>query len=127
MVRSDPSQLLVESVTWTVTQASSGGGCGGTTYSGTISTQGSTQIQPNGSWYQTTTAGAHSGCLNGPAGTDFDLFLDRWTGSAWAQVASSEGTASLEQITFQAAAGYYRWRVLAFAGTGSYTFQLRRP
>jgi hypothetical protein len=127
MVRSDPSQLLVESVTWTVTQNGSGGSCGGTTFSGAIATQGGTQIQPNGTWYQTTVAGTHVGCLNGPSGTDFDLFLDRWTGSAWAQVASSEGLTSVERITFQASAGFYRWRVLAFSGTGSYTFQLQRP
>ena len=89
--------------------------------------QGSTQIQPNGTWYQSTVAGTHVGCLNGPGGTDFDLYLDRWNGSAWVQVAASDGSTSVESITYQATAGYYRWRVHAFSGTGSYTFQLQRP
>lgn len=103
------------------------GGCGGTTYTGSIGAQGSTQIQPNGTWYQSTAPGTHVGCLNGPAGADFDLFLDRWTGSAWSQVAASESPTAVEKITYQATAGYYRWRVVAFSGTGSYTFQLLRP
>jgi PKD repeat protein len=106
---------------------SSGSGCSGTIYTGTITTQGGEQIQPNGTWYQSTVAGTHTGCLNGPSGTDFDLYLDRWTGSAWAQVAASEGSTPVERITYQATAGYYRWRIRAFSGTGSYTFQLQRP
>lgn len=106
---------------------SSGGGCAGTTYTGTIATVGSEQIQPDGTWYQSTLAGPHVGCLTGPTGTDFDLYLDRWTGSAWSQVAASEGSTSVEQITYQGTAGYYRWRVKAYAGTGSYTFKLQRP
>jgi len=126
MVRSDPNHLLVDAVTWNVSK-SGGGGCAGTAFSGTITTQGDTQIQPNGSWYQSTVAGTHTGCLNGPAGADFDLFLDRWNGSAWTQVAASEGSTSVETIVFQGTAGFYRWRVLAFSGTGSYTFQLQRP
>lgn len=106
---------------------SSGTGCQGTIYNGTITTAGSTQIQPNGTWYQSTVAGTHRGCLNGPGNADFDLYLDRWTGSAWAQVAASDGSTSIESITYQATAGYYRWRVVSFSGTGSYTFQLQRP
>jgi PKD repeat protein len=105
---------------------SSGGGCGGTTFTGSIGTQGGTQIQPNGTWYQSA-AGTHVGCLNGPAGTDFDLYLDRWTGSAWAQVAASEGPTAVEKIIFQGTAGFYRWRIVAFSGTGAYTFALQRP
>jgi hypothetical protein len=102
-------------------------GCQGTIYNGTITTSGSTQIQPNGTWYQSTVAGTHRGCLNGPSGTDFDLYLDRWNGSAWVQVAASDGSTSVESITYQGTAGYYRWRVVSFSGTGSYTFQLQRP
>lgn len=105
----------------------SGGGCQGTAYTGTITTSGSTQIQPNGTWYESTVAGTHVGCLTGPSGTDFDLYLDRWTGSAWAQVAASESATPNESITYQATAGFYRWRVLAYSGTGSYTFRLQRP
>ena len=60
----------------------------GTIYTGTIATQGSTQIQPNGTWYQSTVAGHPCRAAStGPAGTDFDLYLDRWNGSTWVQVA----------------------------------------
>lgn len=106
---------------------SSGTGCGSETFSGTLSATGAEQIQPNGSWYQSTAAGTHIGCLNGPSGADFDLYLDRWNGSAWAQVAAGEGPTAVEKITYQATTGYYRWRIRAYSGTGSYTFLLQRP
>jgi PKD repeat protein len=108
-------------------QVTVGGTCGGTTHTGTITTAGSTQIQPGGTWYQSTVAGTHIGCLSGPGGTDFDLYLDRWNGSAWVEVAAASGPTSVEAITYAATAGFYRWRVHAFAGTGAYTFQLQRP
>jgi hypothetical protein len=111
-------------VSWTVTKSDA---CGGKSFSGTIHTQGGTQLQPTGGWYRSSVAGTHIGCLNGPAGADFNLFLDRWTGIAWRQVARSDGPTAVEKIVFQGTAGLYRWRVLAFAGTGSYSFQLQRP
>ena len=50
---------------------------------------GASQIQPNGTYYQTTVTGTHTGVLTGPAsGADFDLYLQKWNGTAWANVAS---------------------------------------
>ncbi len=105
----------------------SDGGCAGTTYTGTLSSQGSTQIQPNGTYYYSAAAGQHVGCLTGPANTDFDLYLDRWNGSSWAQVAKSDSPESSEKITYSGTVGYYRWRIKSYSGTGSYTFQLQKP
>jgi len=107
--------------------ATPGSGCGSETFTGTLSAVGAQQIQPNGSWYQTTLAGAHVGCLTGPSGADFDLYLDEWTGSAWAQVAAGEGPTAVETVAYAATAGYYRWRILSYSGTGGYTFLLKRP
>ena len=102
--------------------------CAGTTINGSFAgANGQSQIQPNGSWYQSTSAGTHSVCLQGPQGTDFDVYLDRWTGSAWQQVAKSESPTSVENITYAGSSGYYRFRVVNYAGVGPYTFTYQRP
>jgi len=101
--------------------------CGATSYSGTLSGTGDADLQPNGTYYQSTTSGVHKGCLTGPAGVDFDLYLLRWNGSAWAQVASSLGATATETITYNGTPGYYYWRILSYTGSGSYTFQLTKP
>jgi hypothetical protein len=101
--------------------------CGPETFTGTLSGTGAQQIQPNGSWYQSTVAGTHIGCLSGPSGANFNLYFDRWNGSAWVQVAASEGSTSSEKITFSATSGFYRWRIRSASGSGTYTFLLKRP
>jgi aqualysin 1 len=97
-----------------------------TLYSGTLSGAGDADIHPNGTYYQST-AGIHSGVLDGPAGADFDLALYRWNGFAWSRVAVSQGTTSDEAITYNGTAGYYYWRIYSYSGAGSYTFCLKRP
>jgi serine protease len=112
-----------------VTVSSGGGGApctNCTAYTGSLSGQGASQYQPNGSYYNAV-AGTHRGWLRGPAGTDFDLYLQRWNGLWWVTVAASEGTSSEEQITYAGSSGYYRWRVYAYSGSGAYTFWLQRP
>lgn len=108
--------------------------CGGnpppptcTTYTGSLSGTGASAVQPNGTWYQTTASGVHSGTLTGPAGADFDLYLRRWNGSAWVTVAASEGATSSESISFNGTAGYYHWRILSYSGSGSYSLCFSRP
>jgi hypothetical protein len=104
-----------------------GGGCsGGTTYTGTLSSGGQ-QFQPNGSWYQSTVSGTHSANLTGPASADFDLYLHRWNGSTWVTVAQSIGSTSTESVSYPGTAGYYRWRIHAYSGSGSYSVCTRRP
>lgn len=107
--------------------------CGGgpppscTTYSGSLSGTGAAAIQPNGTYYQSTVSGTHSGTLTGPASADFDLFLRKWNGSAWVNVAASEGSTSSETINYTGTAGYYYWRIYSYSGSGSYSLCIKRP
>jgi serine protease len=96
-------------------------------YTGTLSGTGDFDYHPNGSWYFSSVAGVHRGWLRGPAGTDFDLYLQRWNGFFWATVARSESATSEEQIAYSGTPGYYRWRINSFSGSGAYTFWLQRP
>jgi len=94
-------------------------------FSGSLSGTGSTQAQPNGTWYQTG-SGTHRGWLVGPTNADFDLELYRWTGR-WTLVAQSTSSNSEEFIEYNGASGYYYWRVRSYSGSGSYEFYLQRP
>ncbi|MFC4119198.1 S1 family peptidase [Nonomuraea zeae] len=103
-------------------------GCQGyeETYSGSL-TSNQSAYQPNGSYYQATVSGTHAACLDGPNGTDFDVYLQRWNGSTWAVVASATSPNPDETLSFNGTAGYYRYRVHAYSGSGSYTLGLNRP
>lgn len=95
-------------------------------YTGTLSGSGASAIQPNGSYYYSA-AGVHQGWLQGPSGTDFDLYLQRWNGANWVTVARAESTGSNESISYNGTAGYYRWRIYSYRGSGTYHFWLKRP
>jgi Zn-dependent metalloprotease len=56
--------------------------------------------------------------LEGPAGTDFDLRLYRWTGT-WTLVDSSLSTSSSEQVSYSST-GYYAIRANSYEGAGAY-------
>ncbi|WP_336210268.1 S1 family peptidase [Nonomuraea sp. LPB2021202275-12-8] len=96
------------------------------THTGSLSS-GQNAYQPNGSYYQSTTSGTHAGCLDGPNGTDFDLYLQKWNGSSWATVAQGITPNADETVSYSGTAGYYRYRVHAYSGSGSYTLGLNRP
>jgi len=98
-----------------------------TRYTGTLSGTGDFDIQPNGTWYFRSVSGTHRGWLSGPAGTDFDLYLQKWNGFLWVTVAASESVTSEEQIAYAGTSGYYRWIVNSFSGSGSYSFWLQAP
>lgn len=103
-------------------------GSGGTctnTYTGSLSATGAVAYAPSSSG-RVTAAGTIRGTLTG-TGQDFDLFLERLSGSTWSVVASSEGATSSESVTFNATAGTYRWRVLAYTGSGSYSLCVTWP
>lgn len=93
-----------------------------TTATGTISSR---QTVRTASY--TAGAGVHTGCLTGPSGTDFDLYLEKLSGSSWVRVASAEGSTSTENITYTGTAGSYRWAVYAYSGSGSLTLRYGRP
>ncbi len=104
------------------------GGCpsGYTTYGGTLTGTGDNELEPNGTYYFSG-SGTHSGILTGPSGTDFDLYLYRWNGFSWSEVAAGESSDSTETINFNGSSGYYLWEIYSFSGSGSFTFCLDRP
>ncbi len=104
-----------------------GSGCaaGFTSYTGSLSSGGSAYL-PTSSGFSAV-AGLHSGRLTGPGGADFDLFLQRRSGSSWVVAARSEGSTSTESIDYNGAANTYRWRVLAYSGSGSYRLCVKTP
>ena len=63
----------------------------------------------------------HRGVLTGPGGTDFDLYLQKQSGSTWTTVASGSGYTSSEKVTYNGTAGSYRWRVYSYRGSGGFT------
>lgn len=106
-----------------------GGGGGGTcaevTNTGTA-TSGYSTYKPSSSGFSAA-AGSMKGCLTGPSGADLDLYLQKWNGSSWVDVASSTGATSTETITYTAGAGSYRWDVYAYSGSGSFTIKYDIP
>jgi hypothetical protein len=83
--------------------------------------------QPCGTYYYDRDGGVQNGYLRGPAGTDFDLYLWRWDGASWVQVASATSISSSENISYNGAAGWYLWRISSYSGAGTYHFWDNHP
>jgi hypothetical protein len=96
------------------------------TYQGTLTGSGDTEVEPDGTYYQSP-AGQHIGELDGPNGVDFDLELHRWSGSQWQKVSQSVSSGPDETVTYNGSAGYYAWIVRAYSGSGNYTLSLDTP
>ncbi len=78
--------------------------------------------------YTTTTTGTHFGCMQGPVGTNFDLYLKRLDASgAWTTVARSVNGDSAEMVTWTGGPGKFRWRVISASGAGTYLCKIARP
>ena len=90
------------------------------TYTGSLSRTGALGYHSSQSGFRVT-AGTLKGTLTGPSGTDFDLFLQKQSGSTWTTVADSQSESSSETINYTAGAGTYRWQVYSYSGKGSYT------
>lgn len=105
-----------------------GGSCptGSDSYAGTLTGSGDDEFEPDGTYYYSG-SGTHVGNLEGPSGTDFDLYLWKWNGSSWSTVASSLSSSSSESITYNGTSGYYVWRIYSYSGSGDYSFCLDRP
>lgn len=107
---------------------STGSPCQGIRYPGSLSFTGDYDYQPNGTYYYSSSLGFHKGCLVGPSsGADFDLYLQKWNGSAWVIVARSESETSNETISSFNGPGYYRWQIYSYSGLGSYNFWRQSP
>lgn len=104
----------------------SGSGC--ITYSGSLSIQGQCGTT---NYFYNSVNGYTKGHLEGPEinfnAIDFDLYLQKWNNSAWQNVALSTRYASVDDIDYNGTAGYYRWRVCSYSGTGSLMLYTKRP
>ncbi|HEX6182992.1 MAG TPA: S8 family serine peptidase, partial [Pyrinomonadaceae bacterium] len=124
-----PNRLLYS----LLTTGGGGGGVpaactGGTLYTGSLGFTGDYDYHPNGSYYYSSVSGTHKGCLVGPtSGADFDLYLQKWNGSSWVIVARSESVTSNETISYTGTAGYYRFQIYSYSGSGSYNFWTVHP
>lgn len=77
--------------------------------------------------YTTITGNLHTGYLFGPNPSNFDLYLEKWNGSAWQVMASSTSAGRNETLVYNGAAGQYRWRVQSVTGLGTYNLYTNRP
>jgi len=116
--------------TQTVTVSSAGSGpCSDCTKSSGTLASGATAYSPNSSGFASG-GGQFKGYLRGPAGSDFDLYLERFSSGllgGWSIVARAETTSNNEDIVYSGGAGTYRWRIKAYSGSGAYDFYFRNP
>jgi streptogrisin C len=92
--------------------------------SGTLS---GTGVSYYATQYTSSGSGTHTGKLTGPAGTDFDLYLQKLSGSTWNAVAAGESSTSTENVTYNGTSGTYRWRVYAYSGSGTFNLCTTKP
>ncbi len=118
-----PNRLVHSLLSGGGTQPPPTGGACSTTVGGSVSSR--TEVQAVS--FTTTASGTHTGCLTGPSGTDFDLYLDKWNGSSWVEVAAGERSSSTENVTYNGTAGQYRWTVYAYSGSGTYSLKYGKP
>ncbi|GAA4223750.1 hypothetical protein FHR32_003133 [Streptosporangium album] len=96
------------------------------TSTGTLDS-GKSAYQPGNRYYRSSVTGLHYSCLNAGEDTDFDLYLQKWSGASWQTVATSAGPTSDEKIAYSGTAGYYRYQVVASSGSGPYTLGFKAP
>ncbi|HEV8582606.1 MAG TPA: matrixin family metalloprotease [Thermoanaerobaculia bacterium] len=96
------------------------------TFTSYIGSSGVTQYQPCGTYYWGN-AGFQNGSLRGPAGSDFDLYLWKWDGTRWVQVASATTVSNNENISYNGTAAWYLWGVYSYSGSGTYHFYSNHP
>lgn len=91
---------------------------------------GSYAIMPQNSYgYYYALAGAHKAELSvsSTTQTDFDLYLQRWNGYQWVYVANSKSPTNSENVNYTGTAGYYRWYVYSYSGSGTATLRYNIP
>ena len=93
---------------------------------GSLSSGGSA-YQPDGSYYQSTVSGTHRGCLaarQAPTSTCTCRSGTARRGPTWPRGTRRRNA---ESITYSGTAGYYRYRVHAYSGSGCYTLGFSNP
>ena len=106
-------------INFTVAAASTGD-----TYNGSLAA-GAQAVVPNNSYFQYN-GGTLKLTLSAASGTNFDLYLQRWNGSSWANVAQSTAANSNESLSYAASNGYYRALVKSVTGAGNYQLNIRK-
>ncbi len=113
------SAISVAAGSETCTTTPPGGGqCTGTlTYNGSLTAGQSTNLAS----FSDSTAGTLKVCLDGPTGADFDVYLQKLSGSStWTTVAQGITSSPDESFSYNNSAGTYRLRVTAYSGSGSF-------
>ena len=97
-----------------------------TSVTGSLSGTGANAYTPSSSGFASG-AGSFTGKLTGPSGQDFDLYLQKLSGSTWTSVASGLTSTPNENVSYTGTAGTYRWRVYSYRGSGSFTLCTTKP
>jgi streptogrisin C len=94
---------------------------------GTLGRTGAVQYKPGSGGFAAAAGFEHRACLTGPASANFNLQLQRRTGTfTWTTVARSDGPTSTETIRYTGPAGTYRYRIVSASGAGSYSLSFTR-
>jgi len=95
---------------------------------GSLARERDRQVQPADGFFEAA-EGTHTACLSVPAGADFDLRLQEWTGIRWRTVARANdaGAGEVERLTFEGDSGFYRYVVESDEGSGSYQLAMEVP
>jgi Zn-dependent metalloprotease len=109
-------------------------GVGGTTtrscttssWTGSLSRTGRGAYAPSSSG-SSATSGTHTVSLTGPSSANFNLYLQKKSGSSWSTVASSTGSTSTESISYSGTSGTFRVYVLSSSGSGSFSLSWCKP
>jgi hypothetical protein len=114
-----------------INQTMNGGGGGtppggGQTQSGTLMSGGVAAVPSNPGYFQGGT-GTYQAAMAGSAGTNFDLYLQKYNGSSWVTVAQSRNAGSSESIRYNGTAGNYRFVAQSVFGSGSYQVNYAFP
>lgn len=111
-----PASTDSASFTFTVTAVDPAVCSGTPTASGTLS-----DGQQVASRSFTRSSGAMEVCLDGPTGTDFDVYLQKQSWYGWSTVAQGTSADADEKFTYSATSGTYRLVVKSYSGSGAYT------
>jgi hypothetical protein len=101
-------------------------GTGCTTYSGSLPGTNYVYYIPTSSGYSSASSGTHTGKLTG-TGIDFDLYLQKYINAVWTTVSQSTASGSAENVSYSGTAGMYRWRVLSYSGSGTFSLCVTKP
>ena len=108
--------------------AAHAGGCSGTLEVGALTGTGAQALLPSsGGSYTSSGSGTHAGTSAGPSAADFELELQKQSGSTWSKVAEGISSTSTESVSYNGTAGTYRWRPYSYSGSGGYSVCFSKP